>query len=199
PHYDELLWSWAARSAGKWSDPVFPLEPGRPDEWEILIRLGQILRGRRNDEIDVAAIDDGFFAVLCRAKGLDPEKILPLYDHGGPERMTDWSIRVGPFGDRYGENPDGLTLDKIKAQPSGIDLGPMISRAEEAVCTPDGRIALAPEYIVSDLPRLASKMASTNGGDPHQLVLVSRRHLRSKNSWLHNVSVLVKGKDRCTL
>ena len=31
------------------------------------------------------------------------------------------------------------------------------------------------------------------------LVLVSRRHLRSNNSWMHNVKVLVKGKDRCTL
>jgi anaerobic selenocysteine-containing dehydrogenase len=31
------------------------------------------------------------------------------------------------------------------------------------------------------------------------MVLVSRRHLRSKNTWLHNVRVLVKGKDRCTL
>jgi anaerobic selenocysteine-containing dehydrogenase len=30
-------------------------------------------------------------------------------------------------------------------------------------------------------------------------VLVSRRHLRSNNSWMHNVKVLVKGKDRCTL
>src|SRR5690606_30184588 len=197
PHYDELLWSWAARSAGKWSDPVFPLEPGRPDEWEILIRLGQILRGRRNDEIDVAAIDDGFFSVLCKVKGLDPEKILPLYDHGGPERMTDWSIRVGPFGDRYGENPDGLTLEKIKAMPSGIDLGPMIPRARAAVCTPSGRIQLAPDYVLSDLPRLRERLDAPTDRDG--LVLVSRRHLRSKNSWLHNVPVLVKGKDRCTL
>jgi anaerobic selenocysteine-containing dehydrogenase len=30
-------------------------------------------------------------------------------------------------------------------------------------------------------------------------VLVSRRHVRSNNSWMHNVRVLVKGKDRCTL
>jgi len=28
---------------------------------------------------------------------------------------------------------------------------------------------------------------------------VSRRHLRSNNSWMHNVKVLMKGKDRCTL
>ena len=34
---------------------------------------------------------------------------------------------------------------------------------------------------------------------PDGYVLVSRRHIRSKNSWMHNVKVLVKGKDRCTL
>ena len=31
------------------------------------------------------------------------------------------------------------------------------------------------------------------------MVLVGRRHVRSNNSWMHNVDVLVKGKDRCTL
>ncbi|MDH3194039.1 MAG: molybdopterin oxidoreductase family protein, partial [Acidimicrobiia bacterium] len=30
-------------------------------------------------------------------------------------------------------------------------------------------------------------------------VLVGRRQLRSNNSWMHNVEVLVKGKERCTL
>jgi anaerobic selenocysteine-containing dehydrogenase len=31
------------------------------------------------------------------------------------------------------------------------------------------------------------------------LVLVGRRHLRSNNSWMHNVDVLVRGRERCTL
>ena len=30
-------------------------------------------------------------------------------------------------------------------------------------------------------------------------MLTSRRHLRSNNSWMHNVPALMKGKDRCTL
>jgi anaerobic selenocysteine-containing dehydrogenase len=30
-------------------------------------------------------------------------------------------------------------------------------------------------------------------------VLIGRRHVRSNNSWMHNVEVLVKGKARCTL
>ena len=31
------------------------------------------------------------------------------------------------------------------------------------------------------------------------LLLVGRRDVRSNNSWMHNVDVLVKGKERCTL
>ena len=31
------------------------------------------------------------------------------------------------------------------------------------------------------------------------MVLVGRRDLRSNNSWMHNLNVLVKGKPRCTV
>ncbi len=129
------------------------------------------------------------------AKGLDPAQILPLYDRGGPERLADWSVRVGAFGDGYGANPDGWTLEKIKAEPLGIDLGPNRSRVPEAVVTPNSKIQLAPSYIFDDLARLEARMDAPDNG----LVLVSRRHMRSKNSWMHNIKVLVKGKDRCTL
>jgi anaerobic selenocysteine-containing dehydrogenase len=54
---------------------------------------------------------------------------------------------------------------------------------------------LAPTYITDDLPRLAARLERP----ADDLVLVSRRQLRSNNSWMHNVRVLVKGKDRCTL
>jgi anaerobic selenocysteine-containing dehydrogenase len=63
------------------------------------------------------------------------------------------------------------------------------------VCTPTGHIDLAPAYIVSDIPRLQSRLAEGTDG----MVLVSRRQRRSKNSWLHNAPALVGGKDRCTL
>lgn len=194
PHYDELLWSWAARSAGNYSPPVFP-RPDRPHEWEILIRLGALCAGMRNDEIDLGALDDAFTGALAEAKGLDAAAVLARYDHGGPERLLDLTIRTGPWGDRYGEDPEGLTLESFRAAPHGIDRGPMIPRARDVVCTPSGRIELAPPYILGDLPRLRARLGERRDG----LVLVSRRHLRSNNSWMHNVAVLVKGKDRCTL
>ena len=59
PHFDDLLWTLAVRSAAKWSDPVFEPEAGRPAEWEILIRLAAICSGTRAADVDVAAIDDG--------------------------------------------------------------------------------------------------------------------------------------------
>ena len=195
PHYDELLWGWAARSGGNWSDAIFPMPEGRPHEGQIIARLGWLCTGATNDAFDFEALDDGWFGALCRSQGLDPDETIARYDAGGPERIVDLTIRTGPWGDRYGEVPDGLTLDKIKAEPHGVDMGPMVPRVHEMVCTPDGLIDLAPEYILGDLPRLRAAMADVDDG----LRLVSRRHLRSKNSWMHNVKVLVKGKDRCTL
>jgi anaerobic selenocysteine-containing dehydrogenase len=195
PHFDDLLWTLAVRSAAKWSDPVFEPDAGRPAEWEILIRLAAICSGTRAADVDVAAIDDGFFSTLCQVKGVDPGIALAAYDHGGPERMCDLTVRTGPWGDRYGEVSDGLTLDAIKASPHGIDLGPMVPRLSEVLRTPSGKLELAPPYLTADVPRLLERVSRT--AEP--LVLVSRRHVRSKNSWMHNVDVLVKGKDRCTL
>ena len=55
-----------------------------------------------------------------------------------------------------------------------------------------------PEPIVSDVPRLVSSLERAADGDDG-LVLIGRRQLRSNNSWMHNLHVLAKGKDRCTL
>ena len=195
PHYDDLIWSWAASSAGNWSEAIFPPPDDRPREWEILTRLGALCTGAKNADIDVHAIDDGFFAGLCMMQGLDPEKTAASYDRGGPERILDLQIRTGKFGDRYGENADGLSLRSFKDNPHGIDMGAPIPRVREILNTPSGRLEVAPPYITADVARLRARLLRENGG----LVLISRRHVRSNNSWMHNVKVLVKGKDRCTL
>ena len=66
----------------------------------------------------------------------------------------------------------------------------------EMLRTTTGMIELAPEPIVADVERLREAMGRhRNGG----MVLIGRRQLRSNNSWMHNLTPLVKGKDRCTL
>ncbi|WCO68112.1 molybdopterin-dependent oxidoreductase [Iamia majanohamensis] len=194
-HHDDLIWQFAVGSGAKWSPPVFPRPDGRPEEWEILIRLAGACLGQPAGEVDVAAVDDGFFDVLASVHGLDGAALREGYDHGGPERLLDLTLRTGPFGDRYGEDPDGLTLERVKAAPHGIDLGPNVPRLAEVLQTETGKVVLAPPYITADVPRLAERLERP----ADDLVLVSRRHLRSNNSWMHNVPVLVKGRERCTL
>jgi anaerobic selenocysteine-containing dehydrogenase len=194
PHHDDLILLFAIRSIANYSAPVF--DPGdRPHEWEILIRLTGLCTGTPAEDVDVAAIDDGFFDYLAFTRGLDGGEIRKLYDHGGPERILDLTLRTGPFGDQYGQNPGGLTLDMLKANPNGIDFGPMVPQLPDILGTPDQKIRLAPQYLLDDLSRLAARMERP--AEP--LVLVSRRHLRSNNTWMHNVPALMKGKDRCTL
>ena len=195
PHYDELLWSWATRSAAKWSPPLFEPDDGRPEEWEILLRLGALCAGLPQDGLDVAGIDDGYFSALAQMGGADAAAALAASPEPGPERINDLAVRTGPWGDRYGANPGGLTLEKIKQSPDGIDMGPMVPRIDEIVAHPDGMVDLAPGYIIADLDRLARRI--DRPAEP--LVLTSRRHLRSNNSWMHNVGVLVSGRERCTL
>jgi anaerobic selenocysteine-containing dehydrogenase len=195
PHYDELLWSWAVRSAGKWSPALFPPEPDRPEEWEILLRVGAMIAGIAQSDVDVKAIDDGFFSAFAELGGADPEVALAANPEPGPDRLVDNAIRTGPWGDRYGDNPGGLTLQHFRDEPNGIDMGPMVPRLDEVIAHPDAMIDLAPAPVVADIPRLEARLDRPDDG----LLLTSRRHVRSNNSWMHNVPVLVKGKDRCTL
>jgi anaerobic selenocysteine-containing dehydrogenase len=195
PHHDDLLWQFAVGSAAKYSAPIFPPTDGRPEEWEILVRLAGLCLGQPMADVDVTAIDDGFFDVLCALHDLDGPTIRAGYDQGGPERLLDLTLRTGAFGDRYGEVPDGLTLELVKASPHGVDLGPNVPRLAEVLQTERGTVVLAPPYITVDLARLEARLDRP----AEDLVLVGRRHLRSNNSWMHNVPVLVKGRDRCTL
>jgi anaerobic selenocysteine-containing dehydrogenase len=203
PHYDELIWSWAVRNCGKYTPALF--DPGeRPAEWEILLTLAAICKGARPAEIDARALDQLFFAGLVagltqmrgsRIEGRPPEEIVATTQGLGPERLLELAIRTGPYGDAYGARPGGLTLAELAKHPDGIDMGPLAPRLDEVLQTPSGKIELAPAYITADLPRLSERL----GRRPEGLVLVSRRHLRSNNSWMHNVPSLVSGRDRCTL
>jgi anaerobic selenocysteine-containing dehydrogenase len=119
-----------------------------------------------------------------------------MLPHGpGYERRLDMMLRLGPYGDAFGAKPDGLTLDRVKAAPHGIDLGPLKPRLREVLRTPSGTVELAPAAIVADVPRLLA--ALNRGADG--FVLIGRRHLRSNNSWMHNLPALAGGTNRCTL
>jgi anaerobic selenocysteine-containing dehydrogenase len=204
PHYDELIWSWAIRNAAVYSEPIFVPDPTRPAEWEILLTLAAIIQGARAADVDVELLDRFFFAGLVttvaadptsRITGRGPEEIVAATPDVGPMRLLDFGLRVGPWGEGYGAHPDGLTLARLREHPNGIDKGALEPRLPGLLTTASRKVELAPSHITADVLRLARRLTRRDEG----LVLVSRRHLRSNNSWMHNVPSLMTGRERCTL
>ncbi|MEU5769209.1 molybdopterin oxidoreductase family protein [Streptomyces asoensis] len=203
PHHDFAFNTLAVRNQVRYSRPAVPLEPGRMAETEILARLTLAATGMHG--ADPSAVDDLVIGqTLGKAvteahspvHGRDPEELAArLTGESGPERRLDMMLRLGPYGDGFGARPDGLSLARLLDHPHGIDLGPLQSRLPQPLRTRSGRIELLPRPIADDLPRLREAARQRTEG----LVLVGRRHLRSNNSWMHNVPALTGGTNRCTL
>ncbi|WKG02985.1 molybdopterin-dependent oxidoreductase [Mycolicibacterium sp. HK-90] len=202
-HFDVALNNLAVRNNVRYSSPTLPLD-GRPDEAEILSRLALILYGV-GPAGDPGLVDAQVIATTLGKEvadadspvaGRDVEELTSmLHDGPGYERRLDMMLRIGPYGDAFGARPDGLTLERLKANPHGIDLGPLQPRIPEVLRTPSGTIELAPDPIVADVARLRDALGRAAGG----FLLIGRRHLRSNNSWMHNLPALSGGSNRCTL
>jgi anaerobic selenocysteine-containing dehydrogenase len=120
----------------------------------------------------------------------------------GPEAFLALGLRFGPYGAGWNPFSRGLTLGRLKAEPHGVDLGPLEPCLPERLYTENRRIRLAPDLLVADLERVAKRFfdeRASPGETADGLVLIGRRHLRSNNSWMHNSPRLVRGKPRCTL
>src|SRR5438128_234015 len=203
-HYDLALYQLAVHNVAHYSAPVIERETEMPDEWEVFLRLAAILGGQ-GAQADIQLLDDMSLETLIqrevatagtRVAGRDPGELLAaLKPRRGPERMLDFMLRSGPYGDGFGAKENGLSLAVLEDHPHGVDLGPLQPRIPEVLRTISGKIELAPAPIVEDVARLRASVDRANG---HMLV-IGRRDLRSNNSWMHNLPVPAKGKERCTL
>jgi anaerobic selenocysteine-containing dehydrogenase len=90
----------------------------------------------------------------------------------------------------------GLSLSKLRANPHGIDLGPLRPGFPQKLKTKDKRVQLIQDVVVGELPALVDLMHSSAVPKDDELLLIGRRHLRSNNSWMHNTARLTKGKAR---
>ncbi|WP_330292108.1 molybdopterin oxidoreductase family protein [Streptomyces sp. NBC_00576] len=203
PHHDFALNTLAVRNQVRYNRPAVPLEPGRMAETEIFARLVLAATGMHGADpaaVDAMVIDQTLGKAVKEphspVHGRDPQELAKELDGDtGPERRLDLMLRLGPYGDGFGVRADGLTLAKVLAHPHGIDLGPLQPRLPQPLKTRSGRIELLPQPIADDLPRLRQAMRERPAG----IVLIGRRHLRSNNSWMHNVPALTGGTNRCTL
>ncbi len=168
--YPLLFFSLGVRNFAQFAPAVVPASPGARGDYEIMMELVRRIGARRG----------GLQSIGTRA-------VKWLAGRWGARGALDLILRLGPYG---------LSIADLEAAPHGVDLGPLEPRLPRILNTPDKKIRLMPTPIADDLTRLRARLEE---GRRQELTLVSRRHLHSNNSWMHNCQRLVKGKDRCTL
>ncbi|WP_310717584.1 molybdopterin oxidoreductase family protein [Streptomyces lydicus] len=202
-HFDYAFNALAVRNQVRYTRPVLPLADGQPDECAIHARLILCLGGQ--DGADPALVDAMVIDTVLGKAVADPHSPVhgrqpdglaaQLTGRDGAERRLDMMLRLGPYGEGFGADPEGLSLARLLEHPHGIDLGPLTPRIPALLRTPSGAVELCPAPIAGEAERLRGRLDAV----PDGLLLVGRRHLRSNNSWLHNVPALMGGSNRCTV
>ena len=167
-HYDIAFHLNAMRNTARHSEAVFEKPPGSLHDWEIFTQLGQR---------------------IAAARGEEPRPTAP------PDQLIDLALQSGPYSERAGSDQK-LDLARLRANPSGIDLGPLRPQLPRRLQTRDQAIDCATPQPLADLDRLREQFSRPQ---ERRLQLIGRRDVRSNNSWMHNYHRLIKGRDRCTL
>jgi len=177
-HYDLIFHSFAVRNTAKFSQRVFDPEPGAKHDWEIMRDLANLFKGEPDT----------------------PKEQKNVFRRLSPEAILDLAIRRGRYGTKFNQEK-GLNLQKLRANPHGVDLGPLQSSLPNRLFTKGKKIQLVPDLFVKDLERLNATYLNPEGqtNADFNLYLIGRRHLRSNNSWMHNSYRLIKGGNRCTM
>lgn len=191
PHFDIAFYALSVRNVVNYSEPLHPADdPSEPgmDEHDIVAKLA-LIAGGMGPDADPEVLYSMLLGGLAQRAGLDESAGVVPEGQTPVEAMLDLMLRNGPYPD--------LDIARLKAHPHGIDLGPLEPRLPEMLRTTSGTVELAAEPVIADVGRLVELLEQP--AETTQLLLVGRRHLRSNNSWMHNVEVLVKGRPRCTL
>ena len=201
-NYELVFSRLAVRHVAKLSPRVFEPAPDTRDQWQILAEIAARLTRMPAD-----MIDEVVFSTVC-SRAVGPGTGCPevaadqaraaVGTQRGPERILDLLLRAGPYGDHFDEARPGLSLSRLRAEPHGVDIGPMEPRVPQVLATQSGAIELAPPLITADVARLHAELAQDPGASG-RLLLIGRRQLRNNNSWMGNIHSLAKGRDRCTL
>ncbi|MET0988856.1 MAG: molybdopterin-dependent oxidoreductase, partial [Steroidobacteraceae bacterium] len=109
-----------------------------------------------------------------------------------PRDIVDQVIRQSSVGDRFGENPAGVCFQKLLDEhPNGYGVFSELPTGvlEAMIATPDKRINLASDELLSELKRLHHDRSADNHDYP--LRLIGLRETLSHNTWMHNAGSLM--------
>ncbi|MBF6452234.1 molybdopterin oxidoreductase family protein [Nocardia cyriacigeorgica] len=174
---------FSVRNNARYDAKVFDPPADAMEDWQILARL-------------ITEV------VPLPVRRLTGRAVDAVFAQLSPQRMIAAAVATGPYGVlRKGRK--GLTIKRIREAAGGVDLGPLRPRLPELIGTRDRKVQLAsPDFlraITAVLDDAAAGRALTAPGEGFDLKLIGRRHLRSNNSWLHNIPTMMKGRDRCTV
>ena len=176
-HYDLIFNHFSTSNNAKFSPRLFAPKEGQLYDWQIAKDLTKR------------------FAKLANYK------IPFLFKQFNPRQLLNFTLLTGPYG--KWSSParffNGLSLKKLIASKHGINFGPMEARIPEVLNTPDGKIQIAADVFIKGLEEVKAKLKEDQvPREANEFKLIGRRHLRSNNSWMHNVEGLIRGKNRCT-
>ena len=170
-HYDIVFHKFAVRNFAKFSPAVFPSDDSKRSDWQIYLSLAERLDALRAQ---------------------DTSQYQGLWEKT-PTGVVNDLLRYG----RYGKAPHNLSIETLRAQPHGVDLGPLQPDLPAALFHENGLIDLSINFFMADLARLDSYFFS-NDYSSQNMLLIGRRHLKSNNSWLHNSRRMVKDDSLCS-
>ena len=206
---DVTFQNFTTRNYVSYSPRTFAPDPRLKDLGEIILELSARMAGLSRDEMDGYVYQGMVDMAIKRAEAdgyaLTGQMIeAAITGDTSPERFADLMIRSGPYGDQFGNRPDGISLEVIKAHSqASMDLGPLQPRLPDILRTPGKRIDVMHEVFASDLERLhrqfeRQRSERDQGDNGNALLLIGRRHVRDMNSWMHNLTPYIRGKNRCT-
>ncbi|MBS2937487.1 molybdopterin-dependent oxidoreductase [Nocardioides sp. J2M5] len=166
-HYDLVFHLLAVRDTARFTPAVFEKEADQRHDWEIFREITLRTTAR-----------------LSRKAPLKKRLVQRARLTASPTFLVGQLLRRGS---------SGVTLKKLRARPSGIDLGPLrAGQLPERLRTKDRRLDLAPDLVVADVRRLDAADVPTTD----DLLLIGRRHKQDCNSWMHNSERLTRGRPR---
>ncbi|GAA4272508.1 molybdopterin oxidoreductase family protein [Aquimarina gracilis] len=177
-HYSFVLHMIATRNTAKFSPAPLPISKEQRYDWQI---MGELQRRLFNGNF------------LQRIKS-------SLMSRIHPKTKLDLALKTGPYGIWGGRflRKNGLSLKRLEKNKEGVELSPLTPVLPRRLFTKNKRIELMPKLFVREMQKVQELLAPQTD-NVYPLKLIGRRHLRSNNSWMHNLPVLEGGSRRCTM
>lgn len=202
-NYDRYFYQFTVRNYARYTQSFRELKAGERDDREIILRLMAILMGLPWDA-DIEKIDEDSLLQKLEQERQRPNSRIAevsledlkaeLFKLEPKERRLDLDLRNGPYGDAFTGN-EGISLESLKENPNGLDLGALQPRIPELLRTRSDKIEIYQEFAVNELRGLADEETPEEG----EFRLVGRRKLASNNSWMHILPSLQNDRNRCEL